>query len=217
VLDDTFCPVIPEIGDILSGAIEALRKQGFHLEEGWPSAVKPGDIFETYLRLLGASYSTFMTEKLIEVMRTLFDTPYGYYYKTFVAGITSSHKEHVVFSMMRLMAHAVWQEYFRTFDAFVMPANFVNAFVHNHDPNYYGRTVETPGGPRFYGELFKWISIATLTGCPATAVPIGLTKDNLPVGMQIMGPFLEDATTIDLAIKCEEVLGGFQPPPGYVD
>jgi hypothetical protein len=35
--------------------------------------------------------------------------------------------------------------------------------------------------------------------------------------MQIMGPFLEDATTIDLAIKCEEVLGGFMPPPGYGD
>jgi amidase len=217
VLDDPFCPVIPEIGDILYGTIEALRKQGFHLEEGWPSAVKPGDIFETYLRLLGATYSTFMTEKLIDVMKGFFDAPYGYYYKTFVAGIISSHKEYVVFSMMRLMARAVWQEYFRTFDAFFMPANFVPAFKHNHDPNYYGRSIETSGGPRFYGELFKWISIATLTGCPATAVPIGRTKENLPVGMQIMGPFLEDATTIDLAVKCEETLGGFMQPPGYGD
>ena len=217
ILDDPFCPVIPEIGAILSGTIEALRKQGVQMEEGWPSAVKPGEIFDTYLRLLGANYSTFVTDKLIDVMRGFFDAPYGYYYRTFVAGIASSHKEHAIFSIIRLMARGLWQEYFKTFDAFLMPANFVPAFAHNHDPNIYGRTVETPGGPRMYGELFKWISIATLTGCPATVVPIGRTKDNLPVGMQIMAPFLEDATAIDLAVKCEEVLGGFHQPPGYGD
>jgi amidase len=217
VTDDPFCPVIPEINTILSNTIEALRKQGVQLREGWPEGIKPDQIYDIYLRLLGALFSTITKEKTIDVMKMLFDTAYGYYYKAMVGGITSSHKDWSLWSVTRLLVRAAWQEYFKDFDAFIMPANFITAFAHDHDPNMYGRIIATPGGPRFYGEAFKWISIATLAGCPATAVPIGRTKDNLPVGMQIMGPFLEDATTIDLAMKIEEDLGGFIMPPGFGD
>jgi amidase len=34
---------------------------------------------------------------------------------------------------------------------------------------------------------------------PATAVPIGATRAGLPIGMQIIGPYLEDRTTIAFA------------------
>jgi hypothetical protein len=30
-----------------------------------------------------------------------------------------------------------------------------------------------------------------------------------------MGPYMEDGTSLDLAIKMENVLGGFTPPPGF--
>jgi amidase len=45
--------------------------------------------------------------------------------------------------------------------------------------------------------------------------PVGLTNTGLPVGIQIMGPFLEDATTIDIASKMAGVIGGFVAPPGF--
>jgi amidase len=64
-------------------------------------------------------------------------------------------------------------------------------------------------------DILFWISFATLTGLPATTAPIGLTKDGLPVGLQIIGPYLEDATPIDLAGILTEIIGGFQPPDGY--
>ena len=60
-----------------------------------------------------------------------------------------------------------------------------------------------------------WISFATLTGLPATTAPVGLTRGNLPVGIQIVGPYLEDATPIDIAGRLADVLGGFRPPPGF--
>jgi amidase len=44
---------------------------------------------------------------------------------------------------------------------------------------------------------------------------VGLA-DGLPVGVQIIGPYLEDRTTIDFAKKIADVIGGFQPPPQYV-
>jgi amidase len=50
---------------------------------------------------------------------------------------------------------------------------------------------------------------------PATVAPIALTPDRLPVGIQIVGPYLEDRTSIDLAERLTTVTGGFHQPPGY--
>jgi amidase len=65
--------------------------------------------------------------------------------------------------------------------------------------------------------LMKWIAPATLVGCPATAVPVGRTGAGLPVGLQVVGPYLEDATPIDIAIRIAGLIGGFVAPPGYVE
>ena len=66
-------------------------------------------------------------------------------------------------------------------------------------------------------DLLKWIAPATLTGCPATAAPVGRTKAGLPVGVQIMGPFWEDATPITFARLLAQEIGGFTPPDVALD
>ena len=40
---------------------------------------------------------------------------------------------------------------------------------------------------------------------------------NVPVGMQVVAPHLEDRTAIHFARLIEEVIGGFEAPPGYAD
>ena len=115
----------------------------------------------------------------------------------------------------RMGMRAVWQSYFQTHDAFLMPTTFVAAFPHDHSSDTFARRLATPEGPRTYSDLSFWISFASLTGLPATTAPVGLTRDNLPVGLQIVGPYLEDATPIDVAGRLADVLGGFRPPPGF--
>jgi amidase len=58
-----------------------------------------------------------------------------------------------------------------------------------------------------------WVGIATLTGLPAMTAPIGRSDDGLPIGVQIVGGYLDDRTTITFAgpIECE--FGGFVSPP----
>jgi amidase len=114
-----------------------------------------------------------------------------------------------------MRARAIWQDYFATHDAFLMPTAFVPAFPHDQSSNMLDRLLSTPAGPRSYLDLAFWISFATLTGLPATTAPVGLTRGNLPVGIQIVGPYLEDATPIDIAGRLADVLGGFRPPPGF--
>jgi len=50
---------------------------------------------------------------------------------------------------------------------------------------------------------------------PSTVVPAGLTRSGLPCGLQLIAPYLEDNTAIQFAQLMEDVVGGFQPPPGY--
>ena len=45
-------------------------------------------------------------------------------------------------------------------------------------------------------------------------MPIGHSDNGLPIGVQIIGGFLEDRTTIAFAGLVEGQFGGFTPPPG---
>jgi amidase len=39
-----------------------------------------------------------------------------------------------------------------------------------------------------------------------------MTRTGLPVGVQIVGPYLEDRTAIDVARQFERILGGYRAP-----
>jgi amidase len=58
-------------------------------------------------------------------------------------------------------------------------------------------------------------AVATLAGQPATAFPVGLTYGGLPIGLQAIGPYLEDRTPIRFAALVALEFGGFTRPPGY--
>jgi len=60
-----------------------------------------------------------------------------------------------------------------------------------------------------------WPELATTPGLPATVAPIDRSQSGLPIGVQIIGPYLEDRTTIAFAGLIEREFGGFAPPPGY--
>ncbi|MEK7793445.1 MAG: amidase family protein, partial [Candidatus Hydrogenedentota bacterium] len=124
------------------------------------------------------------------------------------------HKQYQAAQAERWLAREAWESFFKDFDVFLMPTDFVNAFPHDQSFQM-ARTLKTSLGVRPYFDLLSWISFATMTGNPATVAPVGLTSEGLPTGMQILGPYLEDATTIDFAAKMAEVVGGFTPPPKY--
>jgi amidase len=113
-----------------------------------------------------------------------------------------------------MRARQLWQEYFRTYDVFLLPTSLVAAFPHDKRPTNQ-RTLATSNGPRDYMDLLFWISFATFTGLPATIAPAGRTREGLPVGLQIVGPYLEDATPIDFAGRLADVIGGFEAPKQF--
>jgi len=215
VLDDPQCPLSSDIRETLESAVNDLRKTGLRLEEGWPEGVEPRQQFETYRYLLSAFFAFNLEDEELEEERARAADPDGGLDALRARARVDPHKHFQAASSRRMVARAAWQDYLRTHDAFLMPTAFVAAFPHDHRMPMEDRRLATPEGPRPYRDLTFWISFATLTGLPATTAPVGLTRDGLPCGIQILGPYLEDATPIDVARGMADVVGGFRPPDGY--
>jgi amidase len=215
VLDHPRCAVAPEVKEPLAAAVEALRKAGVTLEEGWPGGVNVEEQYDTYLFFLMALYTPSPRDEQFDELRRLAAAQDGSYRARWARALTAPIKEFRAMDGRRRAARGIWRTYFRTHDAFLMPTAFVPAFPHDHSPNQFERLLATPAGPRPYLDMLFWISFASLAGLPATTAPVGLTRGGLPVGIQIVGPYLEDATPIDVAGRLTEVIGGFRPPPGF--
>jgi amidase len=215
VLDDPQCPLSSDVRETLESAVAAFRRAGARLEEGWPHGVVPREQFETYWYLLSAFLAFNLKDEDLEVERARAADPAGGLDALWAQARVNPHKHFQAASSRRMVARAIWQDYFRTHDAFLMPTAFVTAFPHDHLMPQEVRRLATPEGPRPYRDLMFWISFATLTGLPATTAPVGLTREGLPCGIQILGPYLEDATPIGVATGMADVVGGFRPPGGY--
>ena len=175
----------------------------------------PADQYDAYLYALFATFGFQLKDEQFETFRARGAGNDGGYLSIIARAWTDPIKSHQAAARRRMAARAAWQAYFRTHDAFLLPTEFVPAFPHDHSQPQQARRLATPAGPREYYDLLFWIAFATLTGLPATTAPIGLTSGGLPVGLQIIGPYLEDLTPIDIAGKLADVVGGFRPPGGY--
>ena len=131
-------------------------------------------------------------------------------------GAVLSHRDWAAADTARIALQQQWADVFREWDVVLCPPMPTPAFVHDHSPML-ERRVEIDGKQFSFFDQLVWPEIATTPGLPATAAPIGLSDTGLPIGVQIVGPYLEDRTPIAFAALMEREFGGFVPPPGYAD
>jgi amidase len=127
-------------------------------------------------------------------------------------GITASHAEWIRASRARGALRGQWFNLFQEVDVVLCPPMPTVAFPHDHSRPF-GRELDVDGAKTPYYDQMAWSAIATLNGLPATVAPIGRSETGLPIGVQIIGNYLEDKTTIAFADLIEREFGGFTPPP----
>jgi amidase len=128
-------------------------------------------------------------------------------------GMVLSHRDWVMADNARARLRQQWRALFAEFDVVICPVMPTPAFPHDHSPNQMERRLDIDGTPHSYSDQLVWSGIATAPGLPATAMPIGLSSDGLPIGVQVIGPMFEDLTTIRFAELVEREFGGFVAPP----
>ncbi len=215
-LDDPAFPIDGQVAGPLRRMVEALRKAGAKVNEAARPATGLEENFDDYLRLLWPVTTAHLTEKAFARVQDAgrSGAPDGMHAKL-ARYSAASHREWLQVNERRERARATWQAFFREFDVLLCPASPVCAFAHDHSDDLMARTVTVNGSPRWYWEQLAWISLATLAYLPATVAPVGRSTTGLPVGVQIIGPWLEDRTCIAFAKALADVVGGYQPPPDF--
>ncbi|HVN85298.1 MAG TPA: amidase [Candidatus Binatia bacterium] len=216
-LDDPACPVDAAVLDRFHAGVAALRKAGVRVDEQARPGFTLADADRDYLRLVYPVTTAGLPEKQFERLVGL-------------AATTSSDDSRLArlahFSTIRhrewLRAHeareryrAAWAALFRDYDVLLCPIAPTAAIAHDHNPDQNARTIRVNGQERSYWDQLVWAGLVGMALLPATVAPMGRTPSGLPVGIQIVGPYLEDRTPIDFARRLADVVGGFEAPPGY--
>ena len=129
-------------------------------------------------------------------------------------GPTIPHRDWLRLHRDRGALRAAWAAVFERVDVLLCPVTSLPAFEHLQRGLWSDRAIEVNGLTRRYLELEAWPAIVGAAYLPSTATPVGATDSGLPVGVQIVAPFLHDRLSIQVsslvAEACAELGGGFR-------
>jgi amidase len=220
----SWLPVEPSILAAQDRLVEGLRRAGAVVEETLPEAFGDlRDFHKVYYRFLITILSGhIIPEKRQERAswaRKEAEKRGDFVLEAAAEAFEATPADYLGWWNSREFYRHAYREFFKQWDVLLSPAAFTNAFRHDAYPLGDGvdmsdvnLTVE--GQPVPYMRLAVYPSLATLCGHPATVFPAGLSPEGLPVGLQVVGPYLEDHTPLQFAALVEEILGGYQVPPG---
>ncbi|WP_376092317.1 amidase [Roseomonas sp. CCTCC AB2023176] len=169
----------------------------------------------TYMRLLSSSFGAELSPEFTAWVRGEVEglAPWDDGLRANrLRGMLLSHADWIRADRVRVGFRQRWRDLFRGWDVVVCPAFSTPAFPHDHGPE--PRMLDVDGAARPVGEQLAWAAVSTLPGLPSTAFPVGMSEGGLPIGVQAIGPFLEDRTTIAFAGLVGREFGGFVAPPG---
>ena len=128
--------------------------------------------------------------------------------------LTMSHRDWILLDRHRLALWAQWRTTFENWDIVLCPAAPTTAFPHDPRP-FEKRRLSVDDSQVGYETIPFWSALAAVGGLPVTAVPAGRDRVGLSIGVQVMGPRLEDYTTLAFAGLLESELGcRFSEPSG---
>lgn len=224
-LDDPASPVDPPVLAVLRSAVDRLVAAGAKVDDAFVPPVPYDDARASFQRLVFSVSTANAPDELFEMARGVRDLPPpppGERDDPLIGGgriLAAFHREWVGWVEEREQQRAAWAGHFVDHDIVLAPVINVAAFPHDWQPGspfgIAGRTISVAGREISQSDLTGWCGVFGVMHLPATVVPVGRTADGLPVGIQIVGPHLEDRTTLHVAQLIEDVLGGFERPPGF--
>ncbi|MCC6433423.1 MAG: amidase [Acidimicrobiales bacterium] len=210
--DDDACPLDPEVAAVLHGMADRLDGAGCAVDR----AARPGftleKVVERFFALLNAALAGGTDPNTLEeYARATGDNPIALTKRQ----TAMRHRQWLSNNESRLQMRLKFERFFESFDILLLPVMPCVAIRHDHSEPMAGRTVTTEAGPRNYWELNRWMAPAGACYLPATVIPVGMAASGLPVGVQIVGPYLHDRTALAFAAAVAELVGPCPTPPGF--
>jgi amidase len=208
------CPTAEAIRTALARLADRLGKEGATVARQSPLLPDLAEATRNYMRLLGPVLTQGRPPQYYEQLRSLAATmgPDNQSLDAiFVRGANVGWRDWQAANTARTRLQRQWATLFKQWDVVLCPAMPTAAFKHDHG-EMSARHLDVDGQSQPYTNNIIWAAPATGAGLPATVAPIGRTETGLPIGVQIIGPYLEDPTPIQFAQLLEQAFGGFVPP-----
>jgi len=194
--DEQSCPLDRDLRAVLGSTVDAMASAGAKVEEAHP----PVDFaaqYALFVDLIRAAIAPSMDADIAEA----------------AAG---SHLGWLRADEERARLKSVWAEWFESYDLLLCPALALPAFPHCQEPtNVLERTLELNGERVPYIGAIQWPGLIGVVGLPSAVPPLARTPDGMPVGMQVVAPYLRDRDAVRAAGLIAAVAGGYTPPPGF--
>ena len=129
--------------------------------------------------------------------------------------VTQGHRDWLHANERRAHLRAAWAAFFTEWDLLLCPTAASTAFRHQQEGLRQDRTIPVNGGQEPTVDQLFWAGLSSVAYLPGTVVPVGVAKDGLPCGLQIIAGHGRDKTALAFAKLLERQIGGFVPPPGY--
>ncbi len=203
---------------MLQDLVDGMARKGATVSDAARPDIDMREAHEIYIQLLRAATSARLPQAKLEefqAARARLDPGDASYFALMARGNTMAHREWLALNERREHIRWAWHHFFEDWDVLVSPVAASTAFLHDHAGERHDRTITVNGHEVPTTDQMFWAGFGLMALLPGTVAPAGISRDGLPGGIQITGPWLGDFTTIEVARLIEREFGGFQPPPDY--
>jgi amidase len=217
MLTDRNAPVDDAVQEQIQKLADYLASRGAKVQETRPEidADEAARVFLSLLRAAGAGRipdSAF--DKKLQAVRELRQDDDGFEARTLRAE-TMSHRDWHAANEARHKMQVQWEAFFNDWDVLLCPAASTTAILHDQTTDKFEQTIVVNGKKQLTLTQMFWAGYPAVCLLPSTVAPIGFTPENLPVGVQIVGPRYRDLTCIRFASLLEENYHRFTRPPRF--
>lgn len=190
-----------------------LEERGTRVEVAGP-AIDEQAYFLDYVRLLNMQNTVGRSREQREARASALRAMGGERALAQAEGMTMDAAEFHALLERRERARRTWEAFFMDWDVVIAPMALDAAFPHQ-TAAFDDRRLDIDGEEVDYFLNILYPMWAIYAGLPSTAFPGGLNSAGLPLGLQAIGPYLEDRTTLRFAGLLEREWRGFEAPPRF--
>jgi amidase len=192
--DDDACPIDTGCRALLERAADALADAGAVVEHVRPP-VDTSEQLGLFFAMVGAAVAPSMDDAAAEAM--------------------GSHRGWLALEERRAAVRAAWARWFEAWDVLLCPVTPTEALPHDTEHTMFERAFSVDGVERPFADNLFWTGMIGILGLPAAVPTIGRTAGGLPVGVQVVAPYLRDRSAVAVASMIADLTGGYAPPPGF--
>jgi amidase len=190
--------------------VEYAVPQDFDFEDAWQTF---GELFAAQTAYLENSTLRAFVKGASKLLPSRF-IPGGPLEAGFIRGLTLNYRQYVSALTRREVLISKMQHFMGQWDVWLCPVTPGPAFTHRPTKSLLRKPLEVDDQKLSY---LTWgcgyASIASLTGNPVVTLPVNLSSEGLPIGVQLVGKRWQDNQLLEIAQAIIEYRGGYNRPP----